>query len=76
MPDSRWTETTFSGRLRLVGDGRLMIMDLPGDNVSIAGTRGPDGALPGVVVRRADLDALIAVLGEMMEPPPRPEASQ
>ena len=50
------------GRSIVLGDGRLLVAEVSPDLISIAGLRRSDGVLPGILLERRDLDALIAAL--------------
>ena len=62
-----WTETQTGGTVKLVGEGRLLLMTSGLNSaVSIAGlTPGSYGSRPAVTVAAQDLPALIAALQDL-----------
>ena len=62
-----WTETHTVGAVKLVGDGRLLLMNSGLNSaVIIAGLPpGGSGSRPAVTVEARDLPALIAALQEL-----------
>ena len=67
LNSDRWTEMQTVGTVKLVGEGRLMIMNSGLNSaVIIAGMPpGGYGSRPAVTVEAQDLPALIAVLQEI-----------
>lgn len=66
-----WNYATFLGRVRQIGDGRLLVQDVPNDQIALSGLPIDGyGPRPSVVVRREDLDELIAALMDLKAPPP------
>jgi hypothetical protein len=64
-----WEKTTGSGTTHQIGDGWLLLLEMPAGRVVISGP--PDAAAaprPAVAFHRADLPALIAALQQIAAP--------